>query len=106
MLGYGSDFLVKWMARRNNGIHEPEFRLLTLVVPLLMGILFTAIYGQAAQYPDRYHWMAIVFPLNGYYLAFIGANTAGSTYLLDSYPTRAGPVLVVILRFAESSALA
>ena len=96
VLGYGSDFLVKWMARRNNGIHEPEFRLLTLVVPLLMGILFAVIYGQAAQYPDKYHWMAIVFPLNGYYLAFIGANTAGFTYLLDSYPTRAGPVLVVI----------
>ena len=40
--------------------------------------------------------MMIVSPLNGYYLAFIGANTARSTYLLGSYPTRAEPVLVVI----------
>jgi len=65
MLGYGSDFIVKFMARRNEGTHEPEHRLLTLVVPLLLGVIFCIIYGQAAAFPERYHWMAIVFTING-----------------------------------------
>lgn len=65
MLGYGSDMLVKYMARRNGGVHEPEHRLLTLIIPLLLGIVFVVIYGQAAAFPERYHWMAIVFCLNG-----------------------------------------
>jgi MFS family permease len=65
MLGYGSDFIVKFMARRNGGVHEPEHRLLTLIVPLLLGIMFVVIYGQAATFPERYHWLAIVFSING-----------------------------------------
>lgn len=64
-LGYGSDFIVKFMARRKGGIHEPEHRLLTLIVPLLLGVLFSVIYGQAAAHPDKYHWMAIVVTING-----------------------------------------
>ncbi|PVH82704.1 major facilitator superfamily transporter [Cadophora sp. DSE1049] len=96
MLGYGSDFIVKFMARRKGGIHEPEHRLLTLIIPLLLGILFSIIYGQAAAFPEKYHWMAIVITLNGYFFTFIGANTAGITYLLDAYPTRGASCLVMI----------
>lgn len=57
------------------------------------------LYGQAGQHPDKYHWFAIVFANAAYYFCFVGANIAGITYLLDSYPTRAGPVLVVITAF-------
>ncbi|PQE06758.1 major facilitator superfamily transporter protein [Rutstroemia sp. NJR-2017a BBW] len=103
MLGYGSDIIVKFLARRNNGVHEPEHRLLTLIIPLLLGIIFVVIYGQAAAFPERYHWMAIVFCLNGSYYSllsdyftFIGANMAGITYLLDAYPTRPASSLVVL----------
>ncbi|KAG4435696.1 hypothetical protein IFR05_008831 [Cadophora sp. M221] len=96
MLGYGSDFIVKFMARRKGGIHEPEHRLLTLITPLLLGILFSVIYGQAAAHPEKYHWMAIVITINGYFFTFIGANTAGITYLLDAYPTRGASCLVMI----------
>jgi hypothetical protein len=65
MLGYGSDMIVKFMARRKGGVHEPEHRLLTLIIPLLSGIMFCVIYGQAAAFPERWHWMAIVFTVNG-----------------------------------------
>lgn len=64
-LGYGSDIIVKFMARRHGGVHEPEHRLLTLITPLCLGIIFSVIYGQAAAFPERYHWMAIVFCMNG-----------------------------------------
>ena len=78
MLGYGSDIIVKYMARRNGGVHEPEHRLLTLITPLLLGTMFAIIYGQAAAFPDRYHWLAIVIPLNGCklpYFSVVGVLT-------------------------------
>ncbi|KAL2061983.1 hypothetical protein VTL71DRAFT_7361 [Oculimacula yallundae] len=96
MLGTGSDFIVKFMARRNGGIHEPKYRLLTLPIPLILGAIFAVIYGQAAQYPDRYHWMAIVFTVNGYFFTFLGGNMSGITYMLDAYPTRGASCLVMI----------
>lgn len=99
LLGNGSDFIIKWRARRNGGVHEPENRLLLLWIPLIMGVIASVLYGQAGQHPDRYHWFVIVFANAAYYFAFVGANIAAITYLLDSYPARAGPVLVVITAF-------
>jgi hypothetical protein len=96
LLGNGSDAIIKWRARRNGGVHEPENRLLLLWIPLLVGCLAATLYGVAAQNPDKYHWFVYVFANAGYYFAFIGANIAAITYLLDSYPARAGPILVVI----------
>jgi hypothetical protein len=99
LLGNGSDAVIRWRARRNGGVHEPENRLLLLWIPLLCGVLSAALYGVAAQNPEHYHWFVYAFATTGYYFAFVGANIAAITYLLDSYPTRAGPILVVITAF-------
>lgn len=95
-LGTGSDKIVQWRARRNGGMHEPENRLLPLIFPVCVGVLAAVIYGQACQFPEKYHWFALVFANAAYYFCFVGANIAAITYLLDSYPARGGPVLVVI----------
>ncbi|KAL2409302.1 hypothetical protein ABEF95_005955 [Exophiala dermatitidis] len=95
-LGWGSDWAIKVLAKRNGGVHQPQYRLLTLVFPTCVGVLSAILYGQAAQHPDRLHWFAIVFAVNAYYFAFVGANQAGIVYALDSYPTRSGPALVII----------
>lgn len=34
--------------------------------------------------------------IHSYYFTFVGANIVAITYLLDSYPQRAGPLLVII----------
>lgn len=99
LLGAGSDKIIKWAAARNGGVHEPESRLLLLWFPLLVGVISATIYGQAATHPEDYHWFAIAFAYAAYYFCFLGANIAGITYLLDSYPARSGPVLVVICAF-------
>ena len=66
LLGNGSDFVIKWKARRNGGVHEPETRLLLLWLPVLVGIISAVIYGQAGSHPEKYHWFAIVFAYAGY----------------------------------------
>lgn len=96
LLGTGSDKIIKWRARKNDGIHEPENRLLPLVLPILVGVLSAVIYGEACQHPEKYHWFALVFANAGYYFCFVGGNIAAITYLLDSYPARGGPMLVII----------
>ncbi|KAK2012465.1 major facilitator superfamily transporter [Colletotrichum eremochloae] len=96
LLGRGSDWVIRVFARRNGGVHKPEYRLIPLIIPVIVGTLASIIFGQAAQHPDKWHWFAIVFGLNAYYFGFVGANQVGITYALDAYPTRSGPVLVII----------
>jgi hypothetical protein len=99
LLGYGSDKIIKWKAQRNNGIHEPEMRLLPLGIPIVVGIFTAVLYGECAAHPERYHWFTIVWAVAAYFFTFVGANIVAITYLLDSYPTRSGPILVIICAF-------
>lgn len=99
MLGTGSDALIRWRARRNGGMHEPETRLVPLIFPIIVGVFTAALYGQGAAHPDKYHWFVYVYAVAAYYFCFVGANIVAITYLLDSYPARTGPLLVIICAF-------
>ncbi|PCD26671.1 hypothetical protein AU210_013093 [Fusarium oxysporum f. sp. radicis-cucumerinum] len=94
--GFGSDKLIKWFANRRNGIHEPEIRLIPLAFPIVVGVFTAVLYGLGATYPEKYHWFTYVWAVAAYYFTFVGANIVAITYLLDSYPQRAGPLLVII----------
>ncbi|KAI1060977.1 hypothetical protein LB507_010029 [Fusarium sp. FIESC RH6] len=94
--GYGSDLLIKWFANRRNGIHEPEVRIIPLAFPIVVGVFTAVLYGLGAAHPENYHWFVFVWAVAAYYFAFVGANIVAITYLLDSYPQRAGPLLVII----------
>jgi hypothetical protein len=97
--GHGSDRLIKWFAARRQGLHEPETRLIPLAVPIAVGIITAVLYGQGAAHPESYHWFTYVWGVAAYYFTFVGANIVAITYLLDSYPARAGSMLVVICAF-------
>ncbi|KAL4966903.1 major facilitator superfamily domain-containing protein [Aspergillus stella-maris] len=99
LLGHGSDWIAKYYAKRNNGLHEPETRIISLIFPIIVGTFTAANYGQAGQYPEQYHWFVYVWAVAAYYFCFVGANIVAITYLLDSYPARAGPLLVIICAF-------
>lgn len=99
LLGQGSDWLIKRMAKRNGGLHEPEVRLIPLIIPIIVGTFTAILYGQGAAHPEKYHWFIYVWAVAAYYFAFVGANIAAITYLLDSYPARAGPLLVIVCAF-------
>ncbi|GIZ44595.1 hypothetical protein CKM354_000778900 [Cercospora kikuchii] len=96
ILGYGSDALVKWMSRRNNGLFKPEYRLPTLAIPAIAGVASAIIFGYAAASPAQWHWSAIAVPFNGVYFAFLGANIVGLTYAADSFPLKTASNFVVI----------
>jgi hypothetical protein len=62
--------------------------------PLCESRLFELLARNITTLTDRN--VAGRFAFGGYYFGFVGANIAGITYLLDAYPARSGPVLVVI----------
>ncbi|KAK6216367.1 Proteolipid protein 2 [Pestalotiopsis sp. IQ-011] len=96
LLGYGSDRIVKLMSRWRKGIYEPEYRLIVLAIPAVAVVISCVLYGQAGQFPNKWSWMTIVAPYHLGYFSFLGANLVGITYAVDSFPERAGPLLLLI----------
>lgn len=84
LLGYGSDFAVKLMSKSHRGIFEPEYRLLTLMLPVTLMIISCVIYGRAAETPKDWPWISIAMCYHLGFFAFNGANMVGITYLVDS----------------------
>lgn len=75
---------------------QPEYRLISLAIPGICVILSCVLYGQAGAFPYKWHWMTVVAPYHLGYFAFLGANLIGITYAIDSFPSKAGPLLLVI----------
>jgi hypothetical protein len=74
---------------------QPEYRLLSVILPCIVAVVSCIIYGQTAQHRDTWSWAGIVIPYAAGFFAFLGANTVGITYVVDSWPAEAGPMLLV-----------
>lgn len=93
--GWTADYLTVRLARRNGGIMEPEHRLWTSVVGLIMHPAGCLLYGVGASY--HIHWVGVVIGLGMIGITLpMGANLA-FTYVLDSYKELAGEGLVSII---------
>ena len=96
ILGYGGDLLSRVLAKRNNGISEPEYRLIPILLPAITVVISSIIFGKAGSHPTEWSPWAVIIPFNAEYFGFIGIVLIGFTYSLDSYPERAAPILVLI----------
>lgn len=96
LLGYGTDFIIRFMSNRNEGKFKPEFRLLVMFIPAIVGVVCAMVYGESGQHPVQWHWSAPVVSYNASFFAFLGANIVGITYAVESFPQAAGPLLVVV----------
>lgn len=94
--GYGSDMLVSFMSRRNGGYTEPEYRLIPLALPFIVGIIATVIYGQAAGHPFEWNWSAIVVSMNAVFYGFVALVVGSFTFCMDAYADRSDACLVVL----------
>lgn len=88
--GYMADKISNWHAKRNGGQREPEAHLISLVFPLIAGIIGPILFGYAGEHTDE---RPLVFVLVGFFLIGFGGltmNTLVSVYLVESYPSHAG----------------
>ncbi|EGY13625.1 hypothetical protein VD0002_g6572 [Verticillium dahliae] len=106
--GYVADLISNAHARRNGGRREPEAHLLSLIVPLVAGIVGAFLFGYAAQNVRTLPSIVVLVAIFFIGFGFLTANTIFAVYLVESYPQFAGPVLVnvssirLIIGFAMS----
>jgi hypothetical protein len=90
-----SDWVSMKLTIRNNGIREPEMRLVALIPYVLIMILGNVIASQG--YEQKWSWQAIV--IVGYTCAGIQVAAIpgiASTYAVDSYKPVTGAIFVAI----------
>ncbi|ORY68914.1 putative cycloheximide resistance protein [Pseudomassariella vexata] len=89
-----NDRVCLWLAKKNHGIYEPEFRLATIPVPLLIGVV--GFYGFGATIHFQTHWIGPVlcFGLANMSLAF--ANGCVFGYVIDAHKDLSEEAFVAI----------
>ena len=97
--GKVSDFIVRFMSRRNGGVYEPEFRLV-MAIPIIISTCIGLMgFGWSAEEKDRWIVPTIFFGVISFGCS-LGSTTA-ITFAVDSYRQYAGEALVT-LNFSKS----
>jgi hypothetical protein len=99
MSGFLADWLAKFMARKNGGIFEPEFRLLLMIIAVPISTASFIGFGIVAQNKAPLPWILFFSTLQGVSVPF--ASQAALTYVLDCHPRDSNPAFVAI-HFAKT----
>lgn len=78
-----NDYICLFLAKRNHGIYEPEFRLVLMVPVFLLGITGFFGFGAAVHYQTHWSGPVLTFGLANMSMAF--ANGCVFGYVIDSY---------------------
>lgn len=97
--GKVSDIIVRFMARRNGGLYEPEYRLVMAVPVAVATSIGLMGFGWSAQERDKWIVPTFFFGVISFGCA-LGSTTA-ITFAVDSYRQYAGEALVT-LNFSKS----
>ena len=94
-----SDYIVRFMARRNDGVYEPEFRLVMAFPVAIATTIGLMGFGWSAQERDAWIVPTLFFGVMSFGCT-LGSTTA-ITFCVDSYRQYAGEALVT-LNFSKS----
>jgi MFS family permease len=97
--GKVSDLIVRFMARRNDGVYEPEFRLVMAIPIAISTVIGLMGFGWSAEEKDAYMVPTFFFGLISFGCCL--ASTTAITFVVDSYRVYAGEALVT-LNFSKS----
>lgn len=97
--GKFSDFVVRRMSQRNDGIYEPEFRLVMAIPILLSTGIGLMGYGWSVEERDNYIVPTVFFGIISFGCSL--GSTTSITFAVDSYRQYAGEALVT-LNFCKS----
>jgi hypothetical protein len=97
-----SDVIVRFMARRNDGVYEPEFRLVMAIPVAIATTLGLMGFGWSAQERDNFMVPTFFFAVISFGCSL--GSTTSITFAVDSYRQYAGEALVT-LNFSKSKSL-
>jgi MFS family permease len=92
--GWLADAISKAMARRNNGIFEPEFRLVLMIPATIFATIGFLGFGISAQQGAPIVWPVAFMSIHSFSVPF--ASTASLTYVIDCHPRDANQAFVTI----------
>lgn len=91
ILGLLSDPMIKWCARHNRGIYEPEYRLIPCLIGVVTGVGLM-LFGYLVSIGASYYACAAVHGLMLFGVMFIAIGT--SNYALDAYRGMANEIFI------------
>lgn len=97
--GKVSDLVVRFLARKNDGVYEPEFRLLMALPITLATVIGLMGFGWSAEERDNWIVPTVFFGIISFGCSL--ASTTAVTFVVDSYRVYAGEALVT-LNFSKS----
>jgi len=92
--GKFSDLIVRFMARKNDGVYEPEFRLVMAIPITISTVIGLMGFGWSAE--ERNNWIVptVFFGVISFGCSL--ASTTAVTFVVDSYRQYAGEALVTL----------
>lgn len=83
--GIVADWSTKYMTRKNNGIFEPEFRIVLVIPQLVFGCTGLYLFGITAGSLTRYSWAPPVVAFGFEVCAMVIGAVASSLYIVDAH---------------------
>lgn len=92
--GWTADAIAKFMARRNKGIFEPEFRLTLMIPATIFATVGFLGFGISVSRGLPMVWPIVFMSIHSLSVPF--ASTASLTYVIDCHPRDANQAFVTI----------
>ncbi|KAJ4357450.1 uncharacterized protein N0V89_002025 [Didymosphaeria variabile] len=89
-----SDVVVRYMARRNDGVYEPEFRLVMAIPITISTVIGLMGFGWSAEEKDNWIVPTVFFGVISFGCSL--GSTTSVTFVVDSYRQYAGEALVTL----------
>ncbi|OJI85423.1 hypothetical protein ASPTUDRAFT_118102 [Aspergillus tubingensis CBS 134.48] len=88
------DKIVIYLARRNDGVKEPEMRLWALTPCFIYSAVGYELYGWGAQ--EGAHWMTITVGIGAMIAQQVAATSTATAYAMECFPGVGGEIVVIL----------
>jgi MFS family permease len=96
LIGVTLDPFIKWCAKKNKGVYEPEYRLLSMI-PAVTIVIGLCLFGHFAQLGSSYYLTAFFHGMDLF--GIVIAAVSASTYVLDSFRDISSEVFIMNMVF-------
>jgi len=94
-----ADWSAKFLARRNQGVYEPEFRLVLVIPQMIVGVVGLFGFGITSANVGKYRWFWPAFFFGLEVMGMVLGAVASALYLVDGYRDIAIEALTCLLLF-------